>query len=87
MSESDSRGLPPVTFSSFSVSLANSAMASLGQGSTREVDLAMARHSIDLLRILEHKTSGNLDDEEKKLLESLLYEVQVRFVEAQKRHG
>lgn len=87
MSESQPRGLPPVTFSSFIVSLASSAMSSLGQGSSREVDLAMARHSIDILRVLEQKTKGNLDDEEKKLLESLLYDVQVRYVDAEKRHG
>lgn len=87
MSESQPRGLPPVTFSSFIVSLASSAMSSLGQGSTREVDLAMARHSIDILRVLEQKTRGNLDDEEKKLLESVLYDVQVRYVDAEKRHG
>lgn len=87
MSESQPRGLPPVTFSSFIVSLASSAMSSLGQGSSREVDLAMARHSIDILRVLEQKTRGNLDDEEKKLLESVLYDVQVRYVDAEKRHG
>jgi hypothetical protein len=82
---SDSRELPAVDFSSFIVSLASSAMASLGQGSDPRVDLAMARHSIDLLLLLEKKTIGNLDDEEKKLLETVLYETQVRFVEAQKK--
>lgn len=87
MSDSQPRGLPPVSFSTFVVSLASSAMASLGQGPAREVDLAMARHSIDLLRILEQKTKGNLDEDEKKLLESVLYDVQVQFVEAQKRQG
>ncbi len=87
MSESQPRGLPPVTFSSFIVSLASSAMTSLGQGPSKDVDLALARHSIDLLLLLEQKTKGNLDEEEKKLLESVLYDTQVQYVEVSKKHG
>ena len=60
-SASGDRALPPVTFSSFIVSLATSAMTSLGQGPHPQVDLQMARHTIDLLRILEEKTTGKLD--------------------------
>jgi hypothetical protein len=81
---SDSRELPPVDFSSFIVSLASSAMTSLGHGPGGQVDLPMARHSIDLLRLLEAKTKGNLDDQEKQLLETVLYETQLKFVEAQR---
>lgn len=81
---SSTRELPAVDFPSFIVSLASSAMTSLGQGPGGAVDLAMAKHSIDLLRLLEAKTKGNLDDDEKKLLETVLYETQMKFVEAQK---
>lgn len=74
--------LPPVSFASFVASLAASALHSLGHGSGTEVDLEMARHTIDILSLLEQKTKGNLDPEEQKLLETLLYEARMRFVEA-----
>ena len=47
-----------------------------------ETKLALARQTIDTLEMLEAKTRGNLDSEEAKLLESLLYELRMRYVEA-----
>ena len=41
----------------------------------------MARHTVDLLGLLKEKTEGNLDDEEKQLLDTLLYELRTKFVE------
>lgn len=73
--------MPPVSFSSFVVSLATSAMTHLGQGPTPEVDLELARHSIDLLSLLREKTKGNLDDEEARLLDTVLYETRLKFME------
>lgn len=75
----------PVSFSSFAVSLASSAMMHLGEapdpatGTTR-VDLPLARNTIDLLGVLKDKTKGNLDDEESRLLDALLYELRTRFL-------
>lgn len=78
----NTRELPAASFSSFVASLAASALHSLGHGPASEVDLEMARHTIDILALLEQKTKGNLDPEEQKLLETLLYEARMRFVEA-----
>lgn len=77
---------PPstISFSSFIASLAASALAHLGQGPDAKVDLPLARQSIDLLGLLEAKTKGNLDAEEAQLLESLLYDCRMRFVEQSK---
>ncbi len=50
-----------------------------------EVNLPLARQNIDILRVLEEKTRGNLSDEEHQLLEGVLYEVRMRFVEASKQ--
>ena len=72
---------PAVSFSSFVVSLATSAMTHLGQGPNPHVDLALARHSIDLLAVLQEKTKGNLDDEERQLLETVLTETRTKYVE------
>ena len=76
-----SRELPNVSFSSFIVSLATSAMAHLGEGPGSHLDLPLAKQTIDLLGVLKEKTSGNLDDEEAKLLEAVLYETRMKFME------
>ncbi len=59
-------------------------MVHLGEGPAvvgeSAVNLELARNSIDLLGMLGEKTKGNLDDDEKKLLETLLYELRVKFV-------
>ena len=39
---------------------------------------------IDLLSILQQKTQGNLDAEETQLVETILYELRLRFIEASK---
>ena len=85
MAESDT--MPTVSFSSFVVSLATSAMSHLGEGPGANLDLAMARHSVDLLGLLMEKTEGNLDDEEVKLLETVLYDVRMKFLEKTGQSG
>ena len=40
--------------------------------------------TIDTLEMLTEKTRGNLTDTESKLLESILYELHMKFVEASK---
>lgn len=79
-----------VTFGQFVVSLAASAMVHLGEGpdpTTGEVrrDLTLARHEIDLLAVLQDKTAGNLDEEEAKLLDTVLYDLRTRFLAARNR--
>jgi len=85
--QSQNRELP-VSFSSFVVSMATSTMVSLGEGPSEggqsTLNLELARNGIDLLGMLSEKTAGNLDDDEKKLLETLLYELRMKFVEKSK---
>jgi len=74
-----------VNFSSFLVSLASSAMVHLGEtpdptGDGGGLDLVLARNTIDVLGVLKEKTKGNLDPEEGKLLDALLYDLRTRFV-------
>lgn len=62
------------------------AMAGLGllQGAGGEripPNVEVAKHFIDMLQILEDKTKGNLTAEEKKLLDQVLYEMRMRFVQ------
>jgi hypothetical protein len=78
------RELPPVTFATFVVSLATSAMRHLGEGPEAELELDLAKQSIDLLGVLHEKTKGNLDEDEARLLEAVLYETRMKYIDATK---
>jgi len=89
-SERDGGGV--IDFSTFVLSLGTSALYQLGEigdsesgtGEPVEPNLPIARQTIDTLEMLTEKTRGNLTDTESKLLESILYELHMRFVEASK---
>ena len=80
--------LPAVDFHTFVLSLGSSALLHLGEiehpdvGATQK-DLPLAKHTIDILVMLEQKTKGNLTPAEEKLIQSLLYDLRLRYVEAQ----
>jgi hypothetical protein len=46
----------------------------------KEEDLEAARHMVDILAMLKEKTKGNLDPDEEQLLESVLYEVRMKYM-------
>ncbi len=50
-------------------------------------DMPNAQRSIDLLEVLQDKTRGNLTTKESRLLEEVLYELRMTFVELQKRQA
>jgi len=59
-----------------------------GPGGERiPADFANARRTIDLLEVLQEKTQGNLTAEEARMLEEVLYELRLTFVEAEQRRG
>ena len=78
--------LPKVDFSTFVLSLGTTALYQLGvmsnpaSGELANPDPLIAQQTIDTLEMLRDKTRGNLDDEERKLIDSLLYELRMRFV-------
>lgn len=67
---------PPVTFYTFVVSLGQAAMQHLSTEKPSEDDLLIAANTIQTLALLQDKTKGNLDDEEARLLEAILAELQ-----------
>jgi Domain of unknown function (DUF1844) len=75
----------PASFLSLVMSLASNAAASLGMmphpvtGETG-VDLATAKHWIDVLGMLERKTQGNLDHQEAQTVEHLLADLRMQYV-------
>ena len=59
-------------------------MMHLGEAShpgtgTTEINLPLARNTIDLLSLLQDKTKGNLDEEENGLLNTLVVELNSKF--------
>jgi Domain of unknown function (DUF1844) len=79
---------PALSFTAFVLSLASTAaihfgdLPDPGSGQRGEPNLDGAAQMIEILSLLEQKTKGNLTAEERQVLEQLLYELRMRFVEA-----
>jgi hypothetical protein len=77
-----------LSFTAFVLSLASTAAIHFGDlpdpvtGEHAEVSLDGAAQMIEILGLLEQKTRGNLTAEERQVLEQVLYELRLRFVEA-----
>jgi hypothetical protein len=78
-----------ITFSGFILSLATTAAVHFGDiadpntGSKSEPNLMAAAQMIELIALLQEKTKGNLIEPEARLVDDLLYELRVRYVQAQ----
>jgi hypothetical protein len=78
-----------ISFTGFVLSLATTAAVHFGDiadpntGKTGEPNLVAARQLIEIITMLQEKTQGNLSDPEAKLVDDLLYELRLRFVNAQ----
>ena len=77
--------LPEVSFSTFIFSLSSSALFHFGEVADpttgqKQKNLPMAKHTVDILGMLEEKTAGNLTDDEAQLLKNILYDLRMRYV-------
>jgi len=76
-----------LSFTAFVVSLASTAAIHFGDmpdpvsGEQGEPNLQGAAQMIEILSLLEQKTKGNLTAEERQVLEQVLYELRLRFVQ------
>lgn len=79
--------LPPATFEFLAISLKTQTELSLGllhfgeEKDRPQPDLRTARHSIDILAMLQEKTKGNLSFEEQRLIDNALTELRFRYVQ------
>ena len=77
-----------IDFSSFVISLGTTAMVHMGEVPTEkggpQENLDAAKQMIDILGMLQEKTSGNLTAEEARLVQDLLYELRMRFLAKRK---
>ena len=82
-----------ITFVAFVLSLAHTAAVHFGDvpdpvsGGRSEANLPAAQQMIDILALMEEKTRGNLTAEERQLLEQVLFELRLRFVEITNASG
>ena len=78
---------PQLSFTAFVLSLASTAAIHFGDlpdpisGERAESNLEGATQMIEILALLEQKTRGNLTAEEREVLNQVLYELRMRFVE------
>src|ERR1041384_4101021 len=75
----------PAGFLSFIMSIASNAASALGMMEhpvthQREVDVELGKHWIDVLGMLQKKTTGNLTPQEKRMLEGLLADLRMQYV-------
>ena len=79
-----------IDFATFIMSLSQSAFYQLGEvpdpltGKT-EMNLPAVHQTIDMLIMLKEKTKGNLTSEEAKLMEQMIYELQMKYVAKSKQ--
>jgi hypothetical protein len=77
---------PALDFNALVLSLGSSALINLGEapdpvtGKTQDPDFALAQQSIDLLALLQEKTRGNLTEDEYRFLDTMLYDLRMRYV-------
>ncbi|MBK7399897.1 MAG: DUF1844 domain-containing protein [Myxococcales bacterium] len=81
--------LPSIDFSTLILSLSQTALVHLGvapppDGTPSAPDLALARQTIDMVGMLQEKTKGNLTGAEEHLIDQVLYDLRMQFVERSK---
>ena len=79
--------LPSINFPAFIISLSTQALMHLGEISNPvtgkvEKDVAVAKQTIDIIGMLSEKSKGNLDDTEEQLVQEVLYNLRMTYVEA-----
>ncbi len=82
---SGSPALPTMNFDRLVQSIYMTAAMQMGAGTAADeqprIDVLGARQSIDMLGVLEEKTKGNLTEDEKRLLQSALFDLRMSFLE------
>jgi hypothetical protein len=88
--QAEKEALPEINFSTFVISLSTQALMNLGEipnplGGKVESDIPVAKQMIDILGMLREKTRGNLNAGEERLMEDILFDLRMKYVEAVKK--
>jgi hypothetical protein len=81
-----------INFANFVVGLSMEALAALGEipdpaTGKRSADLRAAQQFIDIIGMLGERTRGNLDRDEEKLIETILFDLRMKYVEIARQPG
>lgn len=84
--ETSKEPMPEVDFVTFVLSLSTNALVSMGMlprpdTGEKKADLLLARQTIDILGLLQEKTKGNLTGEEERILDNVLYDLRMTYVQ------
>jgi len=82
--------LPEIDFSTFVISLSTQVLMHLGEianpvSGKIEADISVAKQMIDILAMLKTKTNGNLNANEAQMMEGILFDLRMKYVEAVKK--
>jgi hypothetical protein len=74
-------------FSTFILSLSTSALVQLSElpdpiTNKKQMNLSLARQTISVIELLKEKTKGNLTVDEERLIETVLYDLRLKYVKA-----
>jgi hypothetical protein len=89
--DTESKGaLPAIDFPTFIISLSTQALMHLGEipdplSGNVEMDISVGKQMIDIIGMLSEKTRGNLDQGEEKLMEDILFNLRMKYVEAARK--
>jgi len=79
-----------LTFSTFVLSLSTSVLVNLGElpdplKNEKDINLPLAKQTIGIIEMLMEKTKGNLTEDEDRLIDGMLYDLRMKYVEAAKK--
>jgi len=79
-----------LTFSTFILSLSTSVLVNLGElpdplKNENDINLPLAKQTIGLIEMLAEKTKGNLTEDEDRLIDGMLYDLRMKYIEAAKK--
>jgi Domain of unknown function (DUF1844) len=88
--DTENEPLPEINFSTFVIGLSTQALMHLGEIGNPitgkvETDVSVAKQMIDILGMLKDKTRGNLNASEDRLMEDILFDLRMKYVEAVKK--
>jgi hypothetical protein len=89
-SETPQEPAPEINFSTFVIGLSTQALMHLGEianplSGKVETDVPVAKQMIDILGMLKDKTRGNLNSSEDRLMDDILFDLRMKYVEAVKK--
>ncbi len=85
-----SEGTLPIDFTTFILSMSTSCMIQLGEiagldGQPGHADLEQARHTIEILQMLDRKTRGRLSGSEDRMLAHVIEDLRTRYLDRWKQ--